>query len=244
MFDHVTIRVSDRAISQLFYATVLSPLGLETTRDTAAIAMWQDFMLSQANDTRPVTLGLHIAFVAPSRERVDAFWQAGIDAGHAEDGPPGPRPQYGEDYYAAFLRDPDGNGVEAVHRGAARPGEGVVDHLTIRVRDLPAASAFYRMLAAVAGFDVAHEGPERTTLADVDSGRSFSLLAGTPTANLHVAFPASEDAVRRFHSDAVAAGYRSNGEPGERPHYHPGYYAAFVLDPDGNNIELVDHHGS
>ena len=48
--------------------------------------------------------------------------------------------------------------------------------------------------------------------------------------------------VRRFHADATRAGYRSNGEPGERPRYHAGYYAAFVLDPDGNNIEVVDHH--
>ena len=48
--------------------------------------------------------------------------------------------------------------------------------------------------------------------------------------------------MRRFHGDAIAAGYRSNGEPGERPRYHAGYYSAYVLDPDGNNIEVVDHH--
>ena len=48
--------------------------------------------------------------------------------------------------------------------------------------------------------------------------------------------------MRRFHADATRAGYRSDGEPGERPRYHAGYYAAFVLDPDGNNIEVVNHH--
>jgi hypothetical protein len=48
--------------------------------------------------------------------------------------------------------------------------------------------------------------------------------------------------VRRFHADAIAAGYQSNGEPGERPDYHDGYYAAFMLDPDGNNIEVVNHN--
>jgi catechol 2,3-dioxygenase-like lactoylglutathione lyase family enzyme len=57
-----------------------------------------------------------------------------------------------------------------------------------------------------------------------------------------MAFPGDEDAVRRFHADATTAGYRSHGQPGERPQYHPGYYAAYVLDPDGNNIEVVDHH--
>jgi catechol 2,3-dioxygenase-like lactoylglutathione lyase family enzyme len=67
-------------------------------------------------------------------------------------------------------------------------------------------------------------------------------VPGTPTANLHMAFAGDEDAVRRFHGDALAAGHRDHGAPGERPQYHPGYYAAYVLDPDGNNIEVVDHH--
>jgi catechol 2,3-dioxygenase-like lactoylglutathione lyase family enzyme len=58
-----------------------------------------------------------------------------------------------------------------------------------------------------------------------------------------MAFPTHDDAdVQRFHDAAANAGYRSNGGPGERPRYHPGYYSAFVLDPDGNNIELVNHH--
>ena len=62
-----------------------------------------------------MTRGLHIGFRARDRAQVDAFWQAGIDAGHADDGAPGPRTQYGPDYYGASLLDPDGNSVEAVH---------------------------------------------------------------------------------------------------------------------------------
>jgi hypothetical protein len=54
--------------------------------------------------------------------------------------------------------------------------------------------------------------------------------------------PGDDDDVLRFHADATAAGYHSNGEPGERPRCHDGYHAALVLDPDGNNIEVVDHH--
>jgi catechol 2,3-dioxygenase-like lactoylglutathione lyase family enzyme len=57
-----------------------------------------------------------------------------------------------------------------------------------------------------------------------------------------VAFAGDDDAVRAFHEGAIAAGFTSNGEPGERPNYHPGYVAAFVLDPGGNNIEIVNHH--
>ncbi len=68
------------------------------------------------------------------------------------------------------------------------------------------------------------------------------MIAGEPTQNIHIAFSGDDDDVRRFHADATAAGYRSNGEPGERARYHDGYYAAYVLDPDGNNIEVVNHH--
>jgi hypothetical protein len=58
-----------------------------------------------------------------------------------------------------------------------------------------------------------------------------------------VAFPTTDDGdVRRFHQAATDAGYRSKGSPGERPQHHPGYYAAYVLDPDGNNIEVFNHH--
>jgi catechol 2,3-dioxygenase-like lactoylglutathione lyase family enzyme len=69
-------------------------------------------------------------------------------------------------------------------------------------------------------------------------------VPGTPTANLHLAFSGHDTDVQRFHADALAAGYESNGEPGERARYHPGYYAAFVFDPDGTNVEVVDHHRS
>jgi catechol 2,3-dioxygenase-like lactoylglutathione lyase family enzyme len=73
--------------------------------------------------------------------------------------------------------------------------------------------------------------------------RSFSLVPGEPTQNVHIAIPVADDeTVRQFHGVAMAAGHRDNGGPGERPIYHPGYYGAFVLDPDGNNIEAVNHN--
>ena len=75
--------------------------------------------------------------------------------------------------------------------------------------------------------------------------RSFAIVADgrPPTENLHVAFPVADDeTVSEFHRVATAAGYRDNGAPGERPEYHRGYVGAFVLDPDGNNIEAVHHN--
>ena len=70
---------------------------------------------------------------------------------------------------------------------------------------------------------------------------TFSVVSGTPTEHVHVAFETSDDAaVDAFHRELTAAGYRDHGAPGERD-YHPGYYGAFVLDPDGHNIEVVCH---
>jgi len=128
VFDHVTIRVSDRAASQGFYDTVLLPLGIETTYSDGRFAEWDDFSLAAADEDNPMTRGLHIGFGAPSREHVERFWRAGIDAGHRDDGAPGPRPEYGEDYFGAFLLDPDANSAEAVHHDGVR-APGHIDHL-------------------------------------------------------------------------------------------------------------------
>jgi catechol 2,3-dioxygenase-like lactoylglutathione lyase family enzyme len=240
MFDHVTIRVRDRTASERFYDTVLTPLGIDRTYRTRTFSEWQDFLLTGADDENPQTRRVHVAFVAPSREQVDEFWHAGTGAGYSDEGCPGPRPQYRSDYYGAFLRDPDGNSAEAVHNGALRRG-GIVDHLWIRVADVAAAKRFYETIAPHAGLRVTDDTPARVQISGTTG--SFSLVRGTPTENLHLAFPTDDDGdVQRFHRAATDAGYRSNGEPGERPRYHPGYYAAYVLDADGNNVEVVNHH--
>ncbi len=240
MFDHVTIRAADRAASERFYNTVLQTLGVDQSYRTRTISEWRDFMVTGADSEHPVTRRLHVGLVAPDRQRVDQFWQAGVDAGYRDDGAPGLRPQYAPDYYGAFLLDPDGNSIEAVHDDALRQG-GIIDHLWIRVADLAKARAFYDTIAPHAGLRKYHDTDERVGYRG-ETG-SFSLLPGDPTEYLHMAFPTRDDGdVRRFHAAAVQAGYESNGEPGERPRYHPGYYAAFVLDPDGNNIEVVNHH--
>ena len=240
MFDHVTIRVSDRAASERFYETVLRTLGIERTHADERYPEWDDFSLAAASGEKPVTRRLHVAFVAPSRDHVEEFWRAGTEAGYRDDGPPGPRPQYRYDYYGSFLLDPDGNSAEAVHHGSLRAG-GVIDHLWIRVADVAAAKRFYETVGPYAGFRLRHDSPERAQLAG-DSG-SFSVVSGTPTEHVHMAFAASDDAtVNAFHRAATEAGYRDDGAPGERPVYHPGYYGAYVLDPDGNSVEVVNHN--
>ena len=240
MFDHVTIRVSDRAASERFYATVLATLGIEQSHSGEDFPEWDDFSLAEADDGHGVTRRLHVAFVAPSRPHVDEFWRAGTQAGYRSDGAPGARPQYRDDYYGAFLLDPDGNSAEAVHHGVLRAG-GVVDHLWIRVADVAAAKRFYATVAPHAGFRLRTDTAERAQF--VGESGSFSLVAGAPAENVHLAFPVDDDGVvDAFHRAATQAGYADNGAPGERRIYHEGYYAAFVLDPDGNNVELVNHH--
>ena len=240
MFDHVTIRASHRRASERFYETVLRTLGIEKSYGGEHFPEWDDFSLSQAGHEQLVTRRLHIGFVAPSRAHVDEFWRVGTEAGYRNDGPPGPRPQYRDDYYGSFLLDPDGNSAEAVHHEAMCSADRV-DHLWIRVVDVAASKRFYQAVAPQTGFRLKLDTPERAQF--VGASGSFSVVLGAPTENLHLAFPASENAtVDEFHRVATEAGYEDNGAPGERPVYHDGYYGAFILDPDGNNIEVVNHN--
>ena len=244
MFDHVGIAASDLASSERFYRTVLGVLGIEPSHADATLVEWADWAIGPTDGEHPVTRGLHVGFRARDRAQVDAFWQAGVDAGYREDGAPGPRTQYTRSYYGGFLLDPDGNSVEAIHSDrehAVPPGR--VDHLWIRVRDVHASLRFYETIAAHAGLRVTHEDPSRAQLSGRD--HSFSLVHDErpPTEHVHLAFPARENAtVRAFHAAALAAGYEDHGAPGERAVYHAGYYGAFVLDPDGHNVEVVNHN--
>ncbi|HEX3329027.1 MAG TPA: VOC family protein, partial [Gaiellales bacterium] len=106
MFDHVTIRASDRGASERFFETVLDAVGIAGTHSNEHVAAWQDFGVRPTDGTRPVTHGLHVAFAVLSRDHVDRFWQAGTRAGYRDDGEPGPRPEYGDDYDGGFLLDP------------------------------------------------------------------------------------------------------------------------------------------
>jgi catechol 2,3-dioxygenase-like lactoylglutathione lyase family enzyme len=113
----------------------------------------------------------------------------------------------------------------------------MIDHVHLVVRDLEASRRFYEAVLGVIGVPVVRVGD------DFFWADELFVSAGEPkTGRVHLAFQAANrEMVHRFHEAAIAAGGRDNGPPGERA-YHPGYYAAFVLDPDGNNIEAV-HHG-
>lgn len=113
----------------------------------------------------------------------------------------------------------------------------LIDHVHLVVRDLGASRRFYAAVLETLGIPIGGTG-ESWFFAD-----ELFVSGGQPvTGRVHLAFQARDrETVHRFYAAALAAGGRDNGPPGERS-YHPGYYAAFVLDPDGNNIEAV-HHG-
>ncbi|HST13492.1 MAG TPA: VOC family protein [Gaiellaceae bacterium] len=234
MFDHLDIHVSDLAASRAFYHEAL---GLPTSE--GEYIEWGNFGIEAVSDDHPLTRNLHVAFGAASRDEVDAWWNRMTEAGYRSDGDPGLRPQYNETYYGGFILDPDDNSVEAVHHERSRTRG--IDHVWFRTRDLAATKRFYETIAPAVGIRLGLDERERIGFTDGDG--SFTFVSGQePTEHVHLAFGVDGwDAVVEFHRLATDAGFRDNGAPGERPQYHPGYFGAFVFDPDSNNVEAVFH---
>ena len=119
--------------------------------------------------------------------------------------------------------------------------EAFIDHMTLRVRDLAASRRFYE--AAVGPFGGRGVEGEGYVEFGPPGSEDLAIEEGEPNGPVHVAFAAHDrETVHAFYEAGLAAGGRDNGAPGERPQYHAGYYAAYVFDPDGNNVEVVDHH--
>jgi len=238
VFDHVTIRAHDFEVSGAFYRLAL---GEPRFDDGSAFTAWGNFIVARTSEERPAAQRLHIGFGAHDRAEVDDWWERMTSAGYRSDGDPGVRPGYHPSYYGAFVLDPDGNSIELVHHHATSPEASRIDHLWLRTRDVEAAKRFYETIAPVVGIKLVHDTPDRVRFTDGIG--SFSFVEGDePTENVHYAFGVGDRAAAdEFHRVATSAGYEDNGAPGERPQYHPGYYGAFVLDPDGHNVEAVFH---
>jgi len=128
--------------------------------------------------------------------------------------------------------------TSSLHRGR------LIDHVQLVVRDLDASRKFYEAVFGalkipLGGEAASHFWYDELFVSTADGPEAQGQLTGRH----HLAFQAENHAmVEAFHRAGLAAGGKDNGEPGERAVYHPGYYAAFLIDPDGNNIEAV-HHG-
>jgi catechol 2,3-dioxygenase-like lactoylglutathione lyase family enzyme len=120
MLHHISLGVRDLERAAAFYDAVLAPLGYARvwTHPTAVgygePGGGDRLAIKQADGARPPAAGFHVAFCAPTRAAVSAFHEAAMRAGGSDNGPPGPRPQYGPEYFAAFVVDPDGHRLEAV----------------------------------------------------------------------------------------------------------------------------------
>lgn len=120
MIDHVTLAVRDVEKSKLFYEQAFLPLGYEVSFGEEGVFWAFDvgkglFEISQPSATTKELTGFHVAFRVESRNKVQEFYVAALEAGARDNGAPGPRPEYTENYYACFVFDPDGHNIETVH---------------------------------------------------------------------------------------------------------------------------------
>ena len=121
MIDHISIAVRDLGNAEPFYSALLAPLGMTKLREWPQAAVgfgkkYPEFWINRRSEMSRISddCGVHICLRAPDAAAVDAFHDAAVKAGGTSDGAPGLRPQYDVQYYAAFIRDPDGNRIEAV----------------------------------------------------------------------------------------------------------------------------------
>lgn len=120
------------------------------------------------------------------------------------------------------------------------------DHISLKVRDFRQSLAFYEAALAPLGFEAQFVDQEGKSAGFGPKGAvGFWIAEGAPPSSAHIAFVTNRpSAVRRFHESGLKAGGRDNGKPGVRADYASDYYAAFLFDPDGNNIEAVAHGDS
>ena len=251
----VTLGTDDLGRSETFYQAAMAPLGLERRvstdgrvgygRPQGAAAIW----LYPPFNGLPATWGngTHVAFLAGSREAVEGFYKAGLAAGGSDEGQPGLRLHYGDDYYGAYLRDPDGNKLQAVHYLGMDPATveaELFSHITLGCNDLERGRAFYDPVMAALGLarvveepDLSYGyGPAGSRLPWIYAHRPFDGRPATWANGVEVVWQADSPArVEAFHAAGLANGGRDEGAPGPR-HYHPGYFGAYLRDPDGNKL--------
>ncbi|MEM9605216.1 MAG: VOC family protein [Pseudomonadota bacterium] len=278
MIMHMTLGSNDLERAATFYDAVMpvlnharAPIGLANflayasvsgessgadTGQIEATGRIAPFLcVCQPYDGQPASRGngFHIAWVAADKSAVDLFHATALAKGGSDEGAPGHRPRYSEDYYAAYVRDPDGNKLQAVfyERGrAAGPGGSILSHVTLPFDDLQAGLAFYEPVFATLG--ISRAPGNETPGEDYAFSRGGAELPvayvqrpfdGEPAARgngQHVSFFAETSAqVDRFFDTALALGAEDDGPPGNRPAYTQPYYAAYVRDPAGTKIQAV-----
>ncbi len=249
--------------SEAFYSAVLSNLGLSLIQSSPENGYlmygpsdhsFPHIFISKPFDGLPATWsnGYHLAFNAESKSEVEQFYATAMEHGGIDEGVPGFRPHYAEDYYAAYLRDPDGNKLQAVCFTKGRSsgsGGDVVAHITIGLTDLARDSKFYTAIFSALGIDFllhkndskyARYGVPGNDLPIVFVQPAFDGRPATWGNGTHTAFTAkTREQVDLFHRLAIDNGGTCGGPPGLRPQYSAHYYAAYVRDLVGNKLQAV-----
>ncbi len=251
---------NDIARSRAFYDPVLATLGLSLQAAyksafayARAKSTYPWIYVMRPFDRLPATWGngTHLALMADSEAAMRAFHETALANGGRDEGAPGLRAHYAPDYYAAYVRDPDGNKLQAVYYGEGRimaAGQQGVSHVTLGTNDLERARRFYDGLLAVLDIGRLYDdGDQGTAYArpgsqkpSVSTRRPYDGRPATWGNGSHVAFLApTRAAVDAFHAEALALGGLDEGAPGLRPQYSETYYGAYVRDPDGNKLQAV-----
>ena len=263
MFSHFTLGSNDLKRSQQFYEPVLLALGLSRIEtgieDVLTMYSHPDqrhphLFVCSPLDGLPATWsnGFHLAFNAKTTDAVDAFYAAAMEHGGYDEGAPGLRKHYAPDYYAAYVRDPDGNKLQAVcytaGRSSDQAGE-ILSHITLGHQSLAREQKFYQGVLSSLGYsEIPEEGDFESAGFGIDGYElpvtyiqpAFDGRTATWGNGTHVAFLApTRQSVDAFHRAALANDGKCCGAPGLRPQYSENYYAAYVYDPAGNKIQAV-----
>lgn len=274
MIMHMTLGSNDLERASAFYDAVMpvlnharAPISLDGFLAYAPIS---DLDSRQSDSTGRITPflcvcrpydgqaaspgnGFHIAWVASDKAAVEAFHAVALAHGGADEGAPGYRAHYSADYFAAYIRDPDGNKLQAVfYENGRRAGKGgaVLSHVTLPFDDLQAGLAFYEPVFATLGLSRlrSSESPGEDYAFSRDGvdlpvayvQRPFDGQAAAHGNGQHVSFFAETSAqVDQFFEAALSHGATDDGAPGPRPAYTQPYYAAYIRAPSGTKIQAV-----
>ena len=240
MIDHTAVNVTDLEAAKAFYSEALEPLGYELFFEFGEFVGFNEPNGGALGVVRRDPVGsAHVAFKCADHATVDAFYEAAMAAGGKDNGSPGLRTLLPR----ALLRGVRPRRRRQQHRGRL-PGPAVtVAHVAVNVSDWERAKRFYVEVLGPLGYRAVYE--EQGALAyfaDAD-GLDFGIGRRDPVGGAHVAFDCPDretvDRSTTRHSRRRRTGQRAAGHPAQ---YDANYYAAYVLDPDGNNIEAVCHH--
>ena len=262
MFSHFTLGANNLERSLAFYGAIMPIIGCELLyTDSDAVLMYgpkegqhPHIFIVRPFDDLPATWsnGFHIAFNVSSSAHVNRFYEMALANGGIDEGRPGIRDEYDTDYYAAYVRDPDGNKIQAVCYQNGRShldDDALLSHITLGYKDFTEATSFYRAIFSALEIDFIPSESDDSALAFGNSTVELPLVFIQPTFDgrpatwgngTHCAFHAtSKQMVKTFYSTALANGGTCDGAPGLREQYSPGYYSAYVRDSIGNKIQAV-----